>query len=128
MQKVVGSNPISRSLPVLKDWGARQRAIIAALSVAVALLAVPAAHAATITPNALVDDNTANGNCTLREAVRAANMNAAVDACPAGSGADTIPLAVGRYALSVGPAGDDVAASGDLDVRDPAGLTIAGNP
>ena len=101
---------------------------MAALSVAVALLAVSQAHATTITPSTFDDDNTGNGNCTLREAIRAANANAAVDACPAGSGADTITLAVGRYALSVGPVGDQVAASGDLDITDPAGLTIAGNP
>ena len=129
----MGSNP-GRTEPVARapvshpHRGTCQRAIIAALSVAVALLAVPQAHAATITPSTFADDNTGNGNCTLREAIRAANANAAVDACPAGSGADTITLAVGRYALSVGPAGDQVAASGDLDVTDPAGLTIAGNP
>ena len=120
--------PVAGALVAHAHPRACQRAIIAALSVAVALLAVPQAHAATITPSTLADDNTVNGNCTLREAIRAANANAAVDACPAGSGADTITLAVGRYALSVGPAGDQVAASGDLDVTDPAGLTIAGNP
>ena len=129
----MGSNP-GRTEPVARPPAARahrgacKRAIIAALSVAVALLSVSQAHATTITPNTFDDDNTGNGNCTLREAIRAANANAAVDACPAGSGADTITLAVGRYALSVGPAGDQVAASGDLDVTDPAGLTIAGNP
>lgn len=122
------TEPSARAPVFHPHRGTCLRGIIAALSVAAALLAVPQAHAATITPNTFVDDNTGNGNCTLREAIRAANANAAVDACPAGSGADIIALAVGRYALSVGPAGDQVAATGDLDVTDPAGLTIAGNP
>jgi CSLREA domain-containing protein len=99
---------------------------VAATFVAAVLMA-PAAHAATITPNTFTDDNTANGNCTLREAIRAANANAAIDACTAGSGADTIPLAAGTYSISVGPAGDNAAATGDLDITDPAGLTIAGD-
>src|SRR5262245_13519595 len=92
--------------------GSAKRAITGAVSVAIALLAAPGAHAATIAPSTLADDNTANGNCTLREAVRAANANTAVDACAAGDGTDTITLAGGRYALSVGPTGDQVAASG----------------
>ena len=123
-----GTEPVARAPVAQAHRGACQRAILAAFSVAVSLFAVSQAHAATITPNTFADDNTGNGNCTLREAIRAANANAAVDTCPAGSGADTITLAVGRYALSVGPAGDQVAATGDLDVTDPAGLTIAGNP
>lgn len=36
--------------------------------------------------------NPANGTCTLREAVQAANSDQPVDACPAGSGEDTILL------------------------------------
>lgn len=38
-----------------------------------------------------------NGTCTLSEAIRAANLDAAVDACPAGSGADTIVLGPNVY-------------------------------
>ena len=43
----------------------------------------------------------AAGDCTLGEAIQAANTNTAVDACPAGSGADTIVLPAGTYTLSV---------------------------
>jgi CSLREA domain-containing protein len=58
----------------------------------------PVAHAATITvdsaTNAVADD----GVCTLREAITAANSDTASGAtpgeCPAGSGADTIELAL----------------------------------
>lgn len=51
-----------------------------------------AAPAATITVTSLADETLEDGNCTLREAMTAANTNAAVDACPAGGliGADTI--------------------------------------
>ena len=60
------------------------------LALPIALLAAPrAAHAATITVNTTADDATANGNCTLREAIQAANTNAAVDACAAGAAAPT---------------------------------------
>lgn len=89
--------------------------------VTLAILGLPGtqARAATITPSVLTDDNTVNGNCTLREAIRAANGNAAVDQCSAGApGLDTIELAAGTYLVSLGPAGDDMAATGDLDVRE----------
>lgn len=44
-----------------------------------------------------VDD----GNCTLGEAIRAANTDTAIDACPAGSGDDTIILPAGNYDLTL---------------------------
>src|SRR5262249_55620890 len=59
------------------------------------------AYANTITVTTTADDVTGNGNCTLREAIQAATPAAAVDACPAGSGADTIALAAGAtYTLA----------------------------
>ncbi len=61
------------------------------------------APAATITVDTTVDDTATNGNCTLREAITAANTNAAVDACTAGtSGMDTITVPAGTYSLSAG--------------------------
>ncbi len=67
------------------------------------------------------DDNTVNGNCTLREAIIAANKNIAVDACQPGSGTvtDTILLEVGTYALTIQTQGEDAAAKGDLDIYSP---------
>ncbi len=51
---------------------------------------------ATITVNSSADDNTVNGNCTLREAILAANTNVAVDTCAAGAaGTDSIQFNVG---------------------------------
>lgn len=84
----------------------------------------PAARAAVIMPTVFTDDLTVNGNCTLREAVRAANLDTAVDACTAGSGADVIQLAAGTYTLSLVGSGEELSATGDLDVR--ANLTVTG--
>ena len=66
-----------------------------------------------------------NGTCTLREAILAANGDAPVDGCAAGSaGEDTILLDAATYALTVAGAGEDAGATGDLDVS--ADLVIAG--
>jgi CSLREA domain-containing protein len=70
------------------------------------------------------DDLAVNGNCTLREAVVAANTDASVDACPAGAGADTILLPAGVYRLALQGRGEGNTATGDLDVR--GTLSIAG--
>jgi len=74
-------------------------------------------------PN-IEDELRADGDCSLREAIQAANTDAAVDACPAGSGADTITLPAGTYTLNIPGAGEDANASGDLDIT--ADLTING--
>lgn len=44
----------------------------------------------TITVNTMDDELNTDGDCSLREAIQAANTNEAVDSCPAGSGAATI--------------------------------------
>ncbi|MFN7953466.1 MAG: CSLREA domain-containing protein [bacterium] len=91
------------------------------------LLATSLACDRTITVTSLLDENTASapdGNCTLREALVAANTNVAVDACIAGQpGADVIALPAGTYALTLAGGGDDV---GDLDVLEDVSLVGAG--
>jgi CSLREA domain-containing protein len=94
----------------------RQRARLAVHALALVLCGVGTARAATIIVSAPADDTTSNGNCTLREAVIAANTDAAVDACAAGSGADVITVPAGTYLLTLVGAGEDAAATGDLDV------------
>ena len=89
----------------------------------VACLALPPrpVDAATIAVTTTVDELNTDGDCSLREAVRAANTNLAVDACPAGQNGqtDTITVPAGTYTLTV--AGNDRdAAGGDLDLRDNA--------
>jgi uncharacterized repeat protein (TIGR01451 family)/CSLREA domain-containing protein len=89
--------------------------------------AVPA-RAATISVTTTLDDNALNGNCTLREAVIAANNDTDVDACigvgPYGD--DLIVIPAGTYTLSVGPAGEEFAAGGDLDLRETVTIQGAG--
>ena len=60
------------------------------LAAAALLLAGPAAAAATITVDTADDEMNGDGDCSLREAVEAANTDAAVDGCSAGDGQDTI--------------------------------------
>jgi CSLREA domain-containing protein len=105
---------------------AARLSLVAALIVSIVAVLRPASavRAATITVSVTSDDNTVNGNCTLREAIRAANLNQPVDACPAGNGADTIDLPVGTYVLALPGTGEDLAATGDLDITDD--LTING--
>jgi len=99
-------------------------AAVGAIAVAVEVLVSVPAGAATITPTTFADDLMNNGNCTLREAVLAANTDAPVDACPAGSAADVIQLQAGTYQLTVQGVGEDAAASGDLDIV--SDLTVQG--
>ena len=85
----------------------------------------PIAWAATITVNTTTDELNADGDCSLREAIIAANTDAAIDACAAGSGADTILVPAGLYTLSLSGS-DDAAALGDLDLKTPITLVGAG--
>jgi CSLREA domain-containing protein len=87
-----------------------------ALVLAPALAASPRpAAAATITVTTTDDEIAADGDCSLREALQAAGGDAAVDACSAGSGADTVLLAAATYLLDVG---------GTLDL--PSDVTLSG--
>src|SRR5262245_66061947 len=53
----------------------------------------------TITVNSTAQSPGIVGDCTLGEAIQAANTEAAVDGCNAGSGTDTIILPAGTYTL-----------------------------
>ena len=97
---------------------------LAAAITALVLLAA-SASAATITVTTTEDLFAATGSCSLREAIQAANTNAASGGCPAGTGADTIELPAGDYELSrVG--NDDTNIAGDLDIGGGGPLTIKG--
>ena len=91
-------------------------------------LGVNTQHAAALTSigvNTAEDELNADGDCSLREAIRAANTDAAVDACPAGNGADTITLPAGTYMLSITGPNEDSNLSGDLDIS--ASVTLSGH-
>jgi CSLREA domain-containing protein len=103
-----------------------QLLFVAALGVGLlfAVVHTPVARAATINVNTTTDEINADGDCSLREAIRAANLDQAVDACAAGSGADTLRLPAGIYALTIAGIGEDQALTGDLDIT--GDLTIIG--
>src|SRR3990170_4392776 len=88
-----------------------------------------AALAATITVTTTADELNSDGDCSVREAVRAANTNAVVDACTAGGpGMDTINVPAGTFTLSIGGVNEEWAVTGDLDITQftqplPAGTT-----
>ncbi|NUM47759.1 MAG: CSLREA domain-containing protein, partial [Anaerolineales bacterium] len=84
------------------------------------------ARAANITVTTPTDELNNDGDCSLREAIRAANINAAVDACPAGNGTDTINLPAGNYILTLPGTGENLSLTGDLDVTDDLILQGAG--
>src|SRR5207244_3305019 len=68
-----------------------------------------------VTKTADTNDGACNSDCSLREAIIAAN--------PVGTGADTINVPAGSYRLTLA-GGDNTAATGDLDIRDD--MTIVG--
>lgn len=73
-----------------------KRSFLAFATLAVAILvAAPSAVAATITVTTLEDELNSDGDCSLREAVEAANINSPVDACATGTpGPDVITFGV----------------------------------
>src|SRR5262245_10174288 len=83
------------------------------------LLALPPnALAAAIEVDAGTDEYGQNpGGCGLREAVRAANDNAAFGGCAAGEATlDVLELTAGGYALGRAGTAEDGNATGDLDL------------
>src|SRR2546421_11460286 len=89
------------------------------------LLCSSSALAATITVNTTADELLTDGNCSLREAIQAANTDTAIDTCAKGSGADLIVVPAGSYDFSAALAGsEDNGLQGDLDIKTP--MTILG--
>jgi len=86
---------------------------------------IPMARAATITVNTTDDEFYYDGDCSLREAIVAANTDWAVDACAGGWFADTITLPAGTYTLTIPGTNEEYNLTGDLDIRDD--LTINGD-
>lgn len=96
-------------------------------------LALPAAAGAgaedvqtVINVNTTTDENNNDGDCSLREAVIAANTDAVRDGCPAGNGTDTIHLSAGTYGFTLAGSGENGALTGDLDLLDDVVLDGSG--
>lgn len=79
----------------ISPGGRRSRPWLAAV---LALLAPAGAFAATITVDTNVDDDLADGECSLREAILAANTDLPRNDCPAGSGPDRIVFTLAKGA------------------------------
>lgn len=99
------------------------------LVLAVLLGAFPVHAAGMITVTTTLDQIADDGQCSLREAVIAANTDTATGGCAAGSGADTIVFdtslpAPATFTLTLTGANEDASASGDLDLT--GILTIQG--
>lgn len=94
------------------------------LGIALLFYPVPIAHAAAITVTTL-SETSSGGQCTLRDAITAANNNAAVFACGAGSGADTIGF--GALSGTIVLTGTLPAINSDLTIDGSNNITISGN-
>lgn len=69
-----------------------------------------------ITVTTTEDELKTDGDCSLREAIQAANSDQPVDACPGGGGSVAIALPAGTYWLGRAGAGEDANLTGDLDI------------
>jgi CSLREA domain-containing protein len=102
----------------------RRSRLLVALAMVSAMLSVASpAYAASITVTTTTDEFGTGAACSLREAIQAANTNAAFGGCSAGSGADTISVPAGTYTLTLTGI-EDANLTGDLDVT--SSITIAG--
>jgi len=87
------------------------------------------AMADTITVNTTADEFGAGANCSVREAIQAANTNTAFGGCTHNgtAGMDTINIPANSYTLSIAGADEDFNGTGDLDVlTDTAGILLNG--
>ncbi|MDX6637428.1 MAG: hypothetical protein QOJ01_939 [Solirubrobacterales bacterium] len=100
--------------------------IVALLAFAAAFTAAPAL-AATIKVNTTADEYGSGTACSLREAISAAESDAAFGGCTAGSGPDTIQLQGGKTYIRElpGPA-DNTNATGDYDVAGEMTIAVKG--
>jgi CSLREA domain-containing protein len=102
--------------------------LVAALLVAVlGSLPQQPVHAGTIAVNTVDDEDNSDGDCSLREAVYAANNDVVRDGCIAGSGDDVIDLTAVAGTITLG--GTELAISSNLTITGPGAdqLTISGN-
>jgi CSLREA domain-containing protein len=89
-------------------------AVALCLAVGAGVTCAATADGATIVVDTQVDELVDNGNCSLREALQAANTDTPVDACPAGGAVDTIEIHGGVYTLDCG--GDGQFKADGLDI------------
>ena len=91
------------------------------VAVVVTLFLAVDSRAATIAVTTTDDIIAADGFCSLREAVTAANSNAPFSDCPQGEAPpviDVIELPAGTYSLTLPPIGEGDNLGGDLDITE----------
>ena len=90
---------------------------------------VPIVYAANITVNTTVDELNSDGDCSLREAIRAANLDIAVDACAPGADYDVIQFSVTTPAVITLTLGQILIKNDPLTISGPGvdQLAISGN-
>jgi len=95
----------------------------------IALIPQTPVYAATIIVDTTDDELNADTDCSLREAIEAANTNAAVSGCDPGSAVvvDVIQVPAGVYTLDLTGTGDDANARGDLDILQSVTINGAGS-
>lgn len=100
----------------------------AVATIAVLVVGAMGLPAAEIHVTTYADEINSDGDCSLREAVQAANLDMAVDGCGAGDTElpDRIELSRGTYALTIRGFPEDANLAGDLDVINH--LVIVGDP
>ncbi len=127
--------PRPRYTPEAVAGRARPRRRTAAHAAAVgllvggALVAASPAQAVTFTVTSTgdaVDTTPGDGDCTTALPGGACTLRAAVQEANAQGGAHTVQLPAGAVALTIPVAGEDAAASGDLDVAAGVALTLTG--
>lgn len=97
--------------------GAYPRRFLTSVLIAAAVLA-GSATAATITVNLATDEDANNADCSLREAIYAANNDVPYNGCVTGSGADTIAFAIpgaGPHIIGLNAALPDISAEIHID-------------
>lgn len=107
-------------LPGIGRFGLTVSVLLAAVACSALLIAPSLAQAntpLTVTKTADTNDGACNTDCSLREAITAAN---------AAAGDDTISLPAGLYTLNRTGAGENLNDTGDLDIANNGSVTITG--
>jgi CSLREA domain-containing protein len=106
--------------------------VIAGLVAGFVMHGPSAAYAASMSVTTMEDELNLDSDCSLREALFAANNNRAWGGCPAGSGTatDTITLPSGDYVLTLTGNGnpEDEGQFGDLDIKAISSTGAAAGP
>lgn len=88
-------------------------------------ISIAAGGSTYITVTTTDDELNSDSDCSLREAIQAANSNAPVSGCSAGSDSDIVVVPTGSYSLTLSGTPENSNQNGDLDIT--STLTISGS-